>query len=72
MHIHPLSANKLKALIVICLVSGLAGVVFQFFDDGRVGYESVLVGIPMGLFLDCLSFLFSMVGSAGYRFFEYY
>ena len=50
MHIHPLLENKLKALIIICLVSGLAGVVFQFFDDGHVGYESVLVGIPVGLF----------------------
>ena len=71
MHIHPLLANKLKTLIIICLVSGLAGVVFQFFDDGRVGYESVLIGIPMGLFFGLLELFISMAGSAGCHLYTY-
>ncbi len=41
--------RKLKLLALICSFSGAAGVLYQFLADKQVTYESVLVGIPIGL-----------------------
>ena len=55
--------RKFRTLALVCLFSSLAGVIFQLINEGRLDYNSVLVGLPMGLVFSLLElFLFPMAG----------
>jgi hypothetical protein len=55
----PSLARKFKTLALICLFTSLAGVIYQLIDEERLDYNSVLVGLPLGLVFGVLElFLF--------------
>lgn len=55
----PNSIRKLKASVLICFFTCLAGIIFQLIKEGCVNYNSVLVGLPLGLVFGLLEiFLF--------------
>jgi adenylate cyclase len=45
----PVLAKKLRTLSFLCLVTCLAGVVYQLINEERLNYNSVLVGFPLGV-----------------------
>src|SRR5215203_3234289 len=45
----PNLVRKLKTLGLICLLTCFAGVIFQLINEERLNYNSVLVGLPLGL-----------------------
>lgn len=45
----PNLVRKLKTMLLICLFSSFAGVLYQLIGELRLDYNSVLVGIPLGL-----------------------
>ncbi|HKR07191.1 MAG TPA: adenylate/guanylate cyclase domain-containing protein [Bacteroidia bacterium] len=52
--------RKLKTLTLICLFTSFAGVLYQLIGELRLDYNSVLVGLPLGLVFALLElFLFS-------------
>lgn len=51
--------RKLKTLLFICLCTAFAGVIYQLISDHYLDYNSVLVGLPLGLVFGMLElFLF--------------
>jgi adenylate cyclase len=55
----PSLARKFKTLALICLFTSFAGVIYQLIDEERLDYNSVLVGLPLGLVFGLLElFLF--------------
>src|SRR4030095_4739078 len=55
----PSLARKFKTLALICLFTSFAGVIYQLIDEERLDYNSVLVGLPLGLVFGVLElFLF--------------
>jgi adenylate cyclase len=55
----PTLVRKLKSLALICLFTCFAGVMYQLINEGRLDYNSVLVGLPLGLVFGLLElFLF--------------
>ncbi len=55
----PNLVRKLKTLLFICLCTAFAGVIYQLIDDHYLDYNSVLVGLPLGLVFGMLElFLF--------------
>ena len=48
---------KLKTLALICLFTCLAGAIFQLIDEKRLGFNSVLIGFPLGLVFGLLELL---------------
>src|SRR4051812_17705209 len=55
----PILARKLRTLLWICLITSLAGVVYQLINEQRLNYSSVLFGFPLGLIFGFLElFLF--------------
>lgn len=55
----PSLVRKAKALALICCFTCFAGVLFQLIREGRLTYQSVLVGFPLGLVFGLLElFLF--------------
>lgn len=52
-------ARKFRAMAFICLFSCFAGVLYQLINEKRLDYNSVLVGLPLGLVFGLLElFLF--------------
>src|SRR5438309_7920167 len=49
LRLSPNSFKKLRTLLIICLFTSLAGVLFQLVDEERLNYNSVLYGLPLGL-----------------------
>jgi adenylate cyclase len=45
----PHLVRKLRTLALICIFTGIAGVLYQLIDEDRVDHNSVLVGLPLGL-----------------------
>lgn len=45
----PGAVKKLKSLLVICLFTCIAGVLFQLINEDHLDYKSVLIGFPLGL-----------------------
>ncbi|MES1219978.1 MAG: adenylate/guanylate cyclase domain-containing protein [Bacteroidota bacterium] len=59
---HSNLVRKLKALALICLFTSLAGVIYQLINEKRLDYNSVLVGLPLGLAFGMLEiFLFPRI-----------
>ena len=56
---HPSFARKIRTLIIICFLTCIAGVIYQLINEKRVNYNSILVGLPLGLVF-CLLELFLM------------
>jgi len=55
----PNLVRKFKTLALICLFTCFAGMIFQLINEERLGYNSVLVGFPLGLVFGLLElFLF--------------
>ena len=55
-------SRKLKILALICVFGSFAGVIYQLIDDDRLDYESVTVGLPLGLGFGLLElFLFPKI-----------
>jgi len=42
-------ARKIKILAVICSFTCLAGMIYQLISEEYIGYESILIGLPLGL-----------------------
>jgi adenylate cyclase len=56
----PGTLTKLKTLALICLFTSFAGVLYQLISELRLDYNSILVGLPLGLVFGVLElFLFS-------------
>ena len=45
----PNSIRKLRTLVLICLFTSFAGVLYQLVGELRLDYNSVLFGLPLGL-----------------------
>src|SRR6478609_7357277 len=45
----PALVKKFKTLALICLFTSFAGMIFQLIDEERLDYNSVLMGLPLGL-----------------------
>src|SRR5215216_4609500 len=45
----PNLVRKFRALALICFFTCLAGVIFQLVNENRLNYNSVLLGLPLGL-----------------------
>ena len=45
----PTMVRKAKTLAWICLFTSLAGIIFQLINEKRLDYNSVSIGIPLGL-----------------------
>jgi adenylate cyclase len=45
----PNLVRKINSLALICLTTSFAGVVYQLVDEKRLDYNSVAVGLPLGL-----------------------
>ncbi len=55
----PNLVRKFKTLTLICLFTSLAGILFQLINEHRIDYNSVLIGLPLGLAFGLLElFLF--------------
>ena len=54
---HPSFIRKIKTLVLICLLTSIAGVIYQLINEKLVNYNSILVGLPLGLVF-CLLELF--------------
>ena len=55
----PNLVRKFKSMALICLFTSFAGVMYQLIDDDRLDYNSVLVGLPLGMAFGLLElFLF--------------
>lgn len=55
--------RKLKSLLLICIITSFAGVIFELIDNDSLSYNSVLFGLPLGLGFGFLElFLFSKAG----------
>jgi len=51
--------RKFKTLVLICMVTCFAGVIYQLINEQRLDYKSVMVGFPLGLVFGLLElFLF--------------
>jgi adenylate cyclase len=58
-HMHPSFVRKIKTLVIICFLTSIAGVVYQLINEKLVNYNSILVGLPLGLVFGLLElFLF--------------
>jgi len=53
----PTHARKLKTLGVICLFACIAGVIFQLINEQRVDYNSIVVGLSLGLIFGLLELI---------------
>jgi adenylate cyclase len=47
--VQPILVRKLKAMGVICTFTCLAGICYQFATERIVDYNSILVGLPLGI-----------------------
>jgi hypothetical protein len=56
-HMHPSFIRKIKTLVLICLLTSIAGVIYQLINEKLVNYNSIFVGLPLGLVF-CLLELF--------------
>lgn len=45
----PKLKQNLKTLLIICIISNVAGILFQIFDDGFIDYNAFLMGSLIGL-----------------------
>jgi adenylate cyclase len=51
--------RKIKTLALICFLTCFAGVLYQLINEGRVNYNSIMIGFPLGLVFGLLElFLF--------------
>ena len=41
--------RKLKTLALICLLTCIAGIIYQLINESNLNYNSVLIGLPLGL-----------------------
>jgi adenylate cyclase len=41
--------RKLKTLALVCLFTSIAGVIYQLINEAHLNYNSVLIGLPLGL-----------------------
>src|SRR5262245_57830094 len=56
----PNLVRKLKTLALICLLTSLAGVIYQLIGEQLLNFSSVLLGFPLGLVFGVMElFLFS-------------
>jgi adenylate cyclase len=59
----PKPRYRFQTLFIICLLGSLAGVVFQLINEQRLDFNSVLVGLPLGLVFGVLElFVFANAG----------
>ncbi|MEO2006307.1 MAG: hypothetical protein ABGY41_19670, partial [Candidatus Poribacteria bacterium] len=59
----PVLVRKMKLLGLICAFSACAGVFYQRVGEQTVGFESVLIGIPVGLVFGAMElFVFEAFG----------
>jgi adenylate cyclase len=54
---HPSFVRKMKTLVIICFLTCIAGVIYQLINEKFVNYNSIMVGLPLGLVF-CLLELF--------------
>jgi len=56
----PNLVRKLKMLLVICLITSFAGVIYQLINEQHLDQSSVVFGLPLGLIFGLLElFLFA-------------
>src|SRR5678815_1697271 len=56
----PNLVRKLKMLLVICLITSFAGVIYQLINEQHLDQSSVVFGLPLGLIFGFLElFLFA-------------